>query len=119
MLEAEDRQMIIITVFDMLREQVLEPLENLLDCLLWELMARQSVDYESLADRLESLWNTMSEDVRTGGMGTIYERKMRVLMLMRDDPARALRILSGSAERPDRLSPEWLKGIIDGGKTEE
>jgi len=55
MLEDEDRQAIVITVFDMLREQILVPFERLLDCLLWELMAHQSVDYAALANKLESL----------------------------------------------------------------
>jgi len=120
MLEDEDRQAIVITVFDMLREQILVPFERLLDCLLWELMAHQSVDYAALANKLESLWSTMSETEKTGGMGKIYERSMVLLALMRDDPARCLEAFSRN-DQPGRktVPPEWLKGIIDGGRLEE
>jgi hypothetical protein len=119
MLEPEDRQAIVITVMDMLREQVTAPLERLIDCLLFELMSSDSIDSSRLAARLEELWSAMPEPERDGHGGRLYRRYLVLLTTLRDDPQRFLSSAPHTGERTAHVvPPDWFRGVIQGGREE-
>lgn len=112
MLEREDMQAISLTVLEMIEERVTEPLQNLFDCLIFELIAQNSVDIARLAERLESLWQAMPEHAREG-CGHIYNRYRRLL----GNPelfAAGLQPPPSDPRSGERLRPDWLRGVLDG-----
>lgn len=116
MLDADERQQIIITVLDMLKEQIAAPTERIFLALIFELMAESSVDHGRLAERLEAQWECMPEYEKESIGGTVLLRLQRLLALLRDDPEQFLAYASGTDEQPARVPPEWLRGVIQGGK---
>lgn len=118
MLEREDMQAISLTVLEMIEERVTEPLQNLFDCLIFELIAQNSVDIPRLAARLESLWQAMPEHVREG-CGHIYNR-YRLLLSSQESIDAALRSWPPSDRNTEaRPRPEWLRGVLDGGASDD
>jgi hypothetical protein len=115
MLEEEDRKAIIVTVLDMLNEQIAAPIEKLFVALLFELMASSAVDYARLATRLETFWKSLPEYEQRSAGGAMYFRLLRLLQLMRDDPERFLASVLRNDEPPVRVPPDWLRGVIQGG----
>lgn len=114
MLDTDDREQIIITVLDMLKEQVTAPLERLIDCLLFELMANNSIDYSRLAGRLEELWSAMPEPEKDGHGGHLYRRYLVLLTTLRDDPQRFPSSAPNTGAHTERVPPEWFRGVIQG-----
>lgn len=121
MLNDADREIIISTMWEMIREEVTKPLTSLVDCLLFELMATDSVDRERLEQRLSSIWkHTSAEDRETLGYKMFY-RYLHTLRSMNDEPEFWIELLQNaqhSAESADQL-PEWFRGVIQGNRGRE
>lgn len=116
MLDPIDRDAIVTVILEAMANEVVKPLERLFDCLLFELMARDSIDYSRFAGRLEELWSTMPEAEKESSGGQLYERYLRVMQILRDDPQRWLSY-GQSTDGQTPTVPDWFRGVIAGGAT--
>jgi len=118
MLDDADKEAIITTVWEMIREEVTKPLTSFMDCLMFELMASDSIDRERLEQRLSSIWeHTSEEDRETLGYKMFY-RYLQTLRSMNDEPESWIEWLQKSrdnAASADQI-PEWFQGVIQGSR---
>lgn len=116
MLDDSDKEIIIATMWEMIREEVTKPLTNLIDCLLFELMATDSVDRERLEQRLSSAWENTSEDDRDTLGYKMFYRYLRTLQSMNDEPESWIELLQNARDNAESAAqlPEWFRGVIQG-----
>lgn len=117
MLDQNDREEIVTVIWEMMREEITQPLTQLMDCLVFELISQNSIDTVQLEQRLSSLWEGMTDQQRDTQGSKLFHRYLRVFQSMNSDPESWIEFLASagcSAEGSQTTVPDWFRGVIEG-----
>ncbi|MCU8043321.1 MULTISPECIES: hypothetical protein [unclassified Shewanella] len=116
MLTENDHETIIQVMYEMMNEQLTQPLTGLLDSLYFNLLSQNAIEPGLLERQLSSLIDSL-EDHQIGNMGHRLLERYRLLSQKAESGA-LLELFQKAQDSEITPKPTWFQGVIQGGLEE-